>query len=175
MKASNRDSESDSRDRAPAEKLFAEFLRRRQAGEEIDLAGFCREHPQLADGIRWCHSIHFGAPLEPVAMLVSLADEATRHEVFPGVTEIGAASDAEITIDRPEISFRHARIEVPLAGASGQMTLTDCESMNGTFVNDRRVDTCRVRHGDRVRFARSEFELWILPGGKSRQTVEVAF
>ena len=41
---------------SPAEEAFAEHLRRREAGESVDLDAVCREHPELAEELRELHA-----------------------------------------------------------------------------------------------------------------------
>ena len=38
------------------ESLLAEWLERREAGEDADLEAICREHPEHADELRKLHS-----------------------------------------------------------------------------------------------------------------------
>ena len=49
---------------------------------------------------------------------------------------IGRDSDAELFLDSPSVSRRHALIRV----SGSQATLEDLGSKNGTFVGDRRID-----------------------------------
>jgi pSer/pThr/pTyr-binding forkhead associated (FHA) protein len=63
----------------------------------------------------------------------------------------------------PNVSRRHAEISV--SGAS--VTVTDLESANGTFVNDRRIDPgspAPAQAGDRLRLA-SDLVILIRAGG----------
>jgi pSer/pThr/pTyr-binding forkhead associated (FHA) protein len=81
-----------------------------------------------------------------------------RIEQGPGAGRTFALASGEITIGRQEgntividdrqLSRRHARIT---DGADGP-TVTDLDSANGTFVNDRRIDAPQpLRPGDRLR------------------------
>ena len=74
-------------------------------------------------------------------------------EVFPlSGTEmtIGHSDTADIVVDDPYLSRRHALLSVD----RGEVTVYDLNSTGGTFVNEERVDSPRVlRSGDQVRFA----------------------
>ncbi len=52
------DKDSESPGSTPAERAFAEYLRRREAGEAVDFEAYCREHPQLDAALRALHSIN---------------------------------------------------------------------------------------------------------------------
>jgi len=63
--------------------------------------------------------------------------------------EIGRHARNAIVINDPCISNSHARLERTEDGA---YILRDLNSDNGTFVNDRTITLCPLRHGDIVRF-----------------------
>jgi predicted component of type VI protein secretion system len=72
---------------------------------------------------------------------------AQRLELQPGVVLIGRSPSCQIVLDDGLVSRRHAQIVVSEKGA----VLEDCGSVNGVFVNERRIE---VRHelssGDRI-------------------------
>ena len=53
---------------------------------------------------------------------------------------LGRDPDVEFFLNSPGVSRRHARIRI----SSGQATIEDLGSKNGTFVGDARVDGPRV-------------------------------
>jgi pSer/pThr/pTyr-binding forkhead associated (FHA) protein len=57
-----------------------------------------------------------------------------------------------VVLDDERVSSRHAEL-VPAPG--GQWLLDDTGSLNGTWVNGRRVERASLVHGDEVRFASS--------------------
>lgn len=59
---------------------------------------------------------------------------------------IGRNEDNTITVDNLAVSGYHARID----GAGKDYILTDLQSTNGTFVNDKKVISHKLVHGDNV-------------------------
>ena len=84
---------------------------------------------------------------------------AAQHRAFPsyrvtrgqhefvlssGDNLLGRDPDANVYIDHPSVSRRHARISIAAGGA----TLEDLRSRNGTFLDGRKIDRRReLRHG----------------------------
>lgn len=77
------------------------------------------------------------------ALLIPLREE---------VLHIGSGLSAELHLDDSSVSHRHA-IMVP--NASGMQILDD-RSLNGTFVNGRRIERAELHHGDVVAIGRFE-------------------
>ena len=48
-----------------AKEAFAEYLRRKDAGEDVDFEKFCSERAEIADALRLLHSVHPGKPQAP--------------------------------------------------------------------------------------------------------------
>lgn len=63
-----------------------------------------------------------------------------------GPCVIGRAPGADFRADSDSVSRQHARIE----WTEGAHIVTDLDSTNGTFVNEHRVTTERLRDGDRL-------------------------
>jgi len=59
---------------------------------------------------------------------------------------IGRDEDNTITIDNLAVSGYHARIDI----AGPDFIVTDLQSTNGTFVNDKKVVSHKLSHGDNV-------------------------
>ncbi len=72
-------------------------------------------------------------------------------------TLVGRGKDCAVVINDPSVSRIHAKLTLE----DGRVTVEDLRSSNGTWVNDRRVDTAEVRHGDRVRFGTVGFQFLI--------------
>ena len=81
-------------------------------------------------------------------------------------TAIGRAADCEVVLDDPRISRQHATI----TGDGQHYHLRDAGSLNGTFVNGRRLlaDTAtRLHAGDELCFADLRFRFLSGPAGQS--------
>ena len=75
------------------------------------------------------------------------------------VSLIGRGADNDITINDELVSKYHAEIEAR-KGADGQgydYFIKDCESTNGTFVNDEKISESLLRHEDVVRMGVNHF------------------
>ena len=73
--------------------------------------------------------------------------------------------DADITIDDPLVSRRHAAVR-PAAGA---IEIQDLGSMNGTWVNGERITaTTRLGHGDVVNVGTASIEVEVAPVSSTR-------
>ena len=67
---------------------------------------------------------------------------------------VGRSAQCELRLDDPKVSRRHATL---LADDDG-LTVRDDGSLNGTWLNDRRITgIARLHVGDRVRIGGSEF------------------
>jgi pSer/pThr/pTyr-binding forkhead associated (FHA) protein len=73
----------------------------------------------------------------------------------------GADAEAAdyVVIDESTVGRRHALLEYK----DHSFWVSDQNSLNGTFVNDTRIDApARLKHGDRIRFHKHEFEFLVL-------------
>lgn len=78
--------------------------------------------------------------------LVQQGNQSVRHEIRHTPCRIGRSSDRnDITLKHPSISRLHAQITVR---KDGVYEITDMESLNGIFVNDRKVKSAPVVEGD---------------------------
>ena len=75
----------------------------------------------------------------------------TRHPLQPPGLVIGRGSEADLRINDPGISRRHAQIRVNAAGQGLQIDIVDLGSTNGILVNGQRVQHAVPRrdHGSR--------------------------
>jgi hypothetical protein len=136
---------------------------------------------QNPDDARFCSSC--GAPLSGVSEETTLTLSAVEaadsedelehylHELPPGVgllvvrhgpdagssfrldeasTSIGRHPDSDVFLDDITVSRRHVVID----RKDGGFTLRDVGSLNGTYVNKKRVDEAPLRHGDEVQIGR---------------------
>jgi len=75
-------------------------------------------------------------------------DHSSRTIAFDGrPLTIGRADDNGVVLRDGRASRHHARID----GRRGSLVLSDLGSTNGSFVNDRRIDSIALGEGDRIR------------------------
>jgi hypothetical protein len=74
----------------------------------------------------------------------------TRHPLQPPGLVIGRGSDADLRINDPGISRRHAQIRVNAAGPQVQIDIVDLGSTNGIVVNGQRVQQAALQEGSRI-------------------------
>ena len=78
---------------------------------------------------------------------------------------IGRGSDADIVIDNAAISRQHATLEL----RAGQYFLTDHYSLNGTIVNDQKIEsTVAINEGDKLQIGK--FVLAPAPEGEDSES-----
>ena len=86
----------------------------------------------------------------PCLILYSGADAGRRFDLETGFLVLGRSPDAQVRIDTPGISRRHAELQV----YGNTVVLRDLGSANGSHVNDRRVESpAQLKDGDLVRVA----------------------
>jgi pSer/pThr/pTyr-binding forkhead associated (FHA) protein len=83
-----------------------------------------------------------------------------------GQLTIGKGSDCDLVLDEPEMTRKHARIEI----GANEIVLRDLGSTNGTTVNGVRVRDATLYAGDQIAFDRNRF-LVEAPGTPVRRNV----
>lgn len=76
------------------------------------------------------------------------------------LSRIGRGADSDITINDELVSKNHAVIEArAVSGLPGvfEYFLEDSGSTNGTFMNDKKVESVRLRHDDVIRIGVNHF------------------
>lgn len=80
------------------------------------------------------------------AYLLQQGGEGIRHEILHTPCRIGRGTERnEVVLKHPSISRRHAQITLR---KDGVYEITDMESLNGVFVNDRKVKNAPLADGD---------------------------
>jgi len=91
---------------------------------------------------------------------LALCDQADEIEVFAierGWTRIGRSVNADLRIDDPSVSRRHALV---VAEPGQALRVLDDRSLNGVFVNGEAVDWGSIEDGDELTIGR--FSLYVL-------------
>jgi len=76
------------------------------------------------------------------------------------VSRIGRGVENDITINDELVSKHHAMIEARHVADQTDVFeyfIEDCDSTNGTFLNDQRIDACQLKNGDVLRFGINHF------------------
>lgn len=81
------------------------------------------------------------------------SDSAERHVIADSEMTIGRGAECAIRIPTHFVSREHAR----LRRDHGKVTIEDCGSTNGVFVNSVRVDRRELEHGDWVTIGETQF------------------
>jgi pSer/pThr/pTyr-binding forkhead associated (FHA) protein len=119
------------------------LVRRKSAPRETPAEQIPQAYLNDLEGISEQQSYELGERLTVVGRLKGSDAESVNYVVIP-----------EATIGR-----RHAMIEYK----DHSFWVIDQSSLNGTYVNNKRIEAeTRLKHGDRVRFHKHEFEFLIL-------------
>jgi hypothetical protein len=99
----------------------------------------------------WLEDVR-GSISEPGKYLALFADGRTRViELSDGWSRIGRSGSADIQLDDPTVSRRHA---VVVRTPEGELRVLDDRSMNGICVNDEPVDWSPLADGDELQIGR---------------------
>ena len=113
--------------------------------------------PGVGTGIR------SGLPAGAAVLVVHRGPgEGTEFVLDPrtSVVSIGRAEESDIFLDDVTVSRRHAEVRRGAAGWSIQ----DAGSLNGTYVNRRRVEDRTLSPGDEVQIGKFRFAFLAGPG-----------
>lgn len=91
-----------------------------------------------------------------VGWVVVLSGELRGRDfrLVDGKNTMGTAADCDVVLTDPYLSSKHAVIR----HENGTFTLSDLDSTNGTFVNERRVTRYDIIDNDKVRLGRTELK-----------------
>jgi hypothetical protein len=87
------------------------------------------------------------APLQTFAYLEAANGGCDRHPITSAAFRIGRHESNELPLDDASISRHHAQIHCK---RDGSFSIADLDSMNGVFVNDKRVSASPLKEGDLV-------------------------
>src|SRR6202166_5462093 len=92
-----------------------------------------------------------------MAKLTLMFEEKTVKEVSLGTRPvgIGRSADNDLAVDNLAVSNYHARVYVD----SGKMVVEDLKSLNGTFVNEMRVERATLRDGDSIHIGKHHIKV----------------
>jgi hypothetical protein len=85
----------------------------------------------------------------------SLEIDGRRVPLSAAVTTIGRDESADVVVDDPGVSRRHAEVRISHDGPHLQVLLRDLGSTNGTYLNGEQIGDEELREGDRVTMGRT--------------------
>jgi pSer/pThr/pTyr-binding forkhead associated (FHA) protein len=90
--------------------------------------------------------------LEAPALVVRSGGRAGEsfHPTSPKTT-IGRSPDCDVFLDDVTVSRKHA---VLVRGDDGRFRIEDQESLNGTFLNRKRIDSAELENGDELQIGK---------------------
>lgn len=86
------------------------------------------------------------APGQAILVVRGGEDEGEYFELIGQVISIGRNEDSDITLDDITVSRRHSEIH----HNAGRYIVRDAGSLNGTYVNQRRIDVAELSQGDEL-------------------------
>ncbi|MBO0812437.1 MAG: DUF3662 domain-containing protein [Microlunatus sp.] len=89
-------------------------------------------------------------PTSQVRGRMVLEVNGMRHPLKPPGLVIGRGTEADLRINDPGISRRHAQIRVAARGSSLDIEIVDLGSTNGVLVDGRRVQRAPIGEGTRI-------------------------
>jgi RsiW-degrading membrane proteinase PrsW (M82 family) len=128
--------------------------------EELVLCVFCQR--QQRPGAKFCSncgsSMRFSqnesAEAKPhFAIVAPGGEEKVAYVLTQGEIQIGRTLNNEFVVEHPSVSKRHARI----TAEESEFSLHDLNSINGTFINGRRIRSAKLEDGCEVRFGSASF------------------
>lgn len=79
--------------------------------------------------------------------------DGLRFALSDRLTSLGRSVENDISLDDITVSRRHAVLELTPEG----FTIHDNGSLNGTYVNQRRITTSALEHGDEIQVGKFHF------------------
>ncbi|MER3395166.1 MAG: hypothetical protein C4318_07835 [Acidimicrobiia bacterium] len=86
-----------------------------------------------------------------VLVVIRGPNQGSRYFLENEVTTVGRHPDSDIQLDDVTVSRRHAELS---KDPEGYFFIKDAGSLNGTYVNKKRVDQARLSTGDEIQIGR---------------------
>lgn len=80
---------------------------------------------------------------------------------------LGRKRPADLALEDPRVSSRHCELQAE----EGGLVVRDLESINGTYVNDQRVDAARLEDGDQLRLGNTLISVSIQGGRRAPRSL----
>jgi FhaA, N-terminal domain/FHA domain len=89
----------------------------------------------------------------------------TRHPLQPPGLVVGRGTEADIRINDPGVSRKHAEFTVSAGGGGLAIQVSDLGSTNGMLVDGHRITSTRLRDGSEVRIGNTTMTVRVLEEG----------
>lgn len=109
------------------------------------------EHPS------WLADVRAELPAGSRRLACEIGDEIELYELERGWTRIGRSVAADVRLDDPSVSRRHALI---VSEPDASLRVLDDRSLNGVHVNGEQVEWGKLEDGDRLTIGR--YHLFVL-------------
>lgn len=104
----------------------------------------------------WLAAAHHSLPSHGNHLVYHDGEGIETFTIERGWTRIGRSEAADVFLDDPTVSRRHALI---VADPGKQLRVLDDRSLNGVFVNGTQVELKSLRHGDELAIGRFRLHL----------------
>jgi hypothetical protein len=94
---------------------------------------------------------------------VAIEVNGARHPLAPPGMVIGRGADADLRINDPGVSRRHAELRVTGGPGATVVSVADLGSTNGTLVDGQRVAESQLRDGSTVRIGNTDLTVRFTP------------
>jgi hypothetical protein len=112
-----------------------------------------------AKDAKWLAALRENRPAGGPALALDRGDGPETIELEEGWTRIGRSSNADVRLDDPTVSRRHALV---VHTPEGDLRALDDRSLNGLFINGEQVEWAPLEDGDELEIGR--YRLYVLTG-----------
>jgi hypothetical protein len=106
---------------------------------------------------RWLDELRTGLAPGSRRLVCREDEETLEFEIGPGWTRIGRSTTADVRLDDPSVSRRHALV---VSEPGEALRVLDDRSLNGVFVNGEEIEWGKLADGDELTIGR--FRLFAL-------------
>jgi len=97
-----------------------------------------------------------GRPAPAGRSAATIEVNGTRHPLTPPGLVVGRGAEADLRINDPGVSRRHAEFRVTTGRDGPELSVVDLGSTNGTLVDGKRVTEARLKGGSVVRIGTTD-------------------
>jgi pSer/pThr/pTyr-binding forkhead associated (FHA) protein len=121
-----------------------------------------RAVPSLSPSVRRRAAASLPLPEPGRYLAIEDGDDMVLVALRSGVTRIGRSMLADVRLESPAVSRRHALILVD----GGAAVLVDDRSRNGTWLNGERIQRAPIAHGDVLQIGDTQMRVVLIAGDR---------